>query len=59
MALVLACGGGHLAVAQWLQETFHLTAEDARSRGGYALTSSRSRDYVDVINWLVDTFAME
>jgi hypothetical protein len=49
-ALQYACGGGHLATAQWLVDYFALTADDARAGDNSALRLAKR--YTGIVDWL-------
>jgi len=51
-----ACRDGHLAVCQWLTETFHLTAADARADDNLALRWAASNGHLPMCQWLTETF---
>ena len=47
---------GHLEVAQWLAERFHLTGEDARSEDNGAFREASNGGHHNVVQWLEDHF---
>jgi hypothetical protein len=51
-ALRVACGNGHVAVAQWL------TAADARAGGNWALRWGQANGQLAMARWLVDRFGI-
>jgi hypothetical protein len=53
-----ACKTGHLEIAQWLVETFKLTAEDVRSLNNYAFQLACCNGHLEVAQWLVETFGL-
>jgi hypothetical protein len=57
-AFCQAAVDGHLAVCRWLFETFHLTAEDARTDNNHAFKCAASSGHLDVCQWLTETFDM-
>ena len=57
-ALRVACGNGHLEVAQWLAARFALTAEDAREYNNGSLGSACANGHLAVAQWLVSHFAL-
>lgn len=56
--LHVACGHGHLAVAQWLAKHFGLTAEDARAKQNWALRHACKEGHLAVAQWMVDHFGL-
>ena len=54
-AFFLACAGGRLEVARWLQQTFRLTAADAQSDDGAMLIACQN-GHLEVARWLQRTF---
>jgi hypothetical protein len=51
-----SCWGGHLAVAQWLVDTFQLTADDARVGNNSLFRWSCRQGQLAMAQWLVATF---
>ena len=54
-----SCINGDLAVAQWLHQTFGLTAEDAQSNYNEAFRLAKKYNHHDVVRWLQETFQLE
>ena len=57
-ALLMACGGGHLATAQWLVERFGLTAADARAQNNGTLWWACHFGHLEVAQWLTERFGL-
>jgi hypothetical protein len=52
-----ACGWGFLACAQWIADTFSVTADEARGYGNYAFKMSCGGGHLEVARWLADRFS--
>jgi hypothetical protein len=55
-ALLAACAGGHVGVAQWLVDVFGFDARDVTGRDGEALVGACEGGHLDAARWYIEDF---